>query len=290
MADKILVTGAAGLLGADLVEYLKDNYNVIPARRTDFDITDKAGSLELILSKRPGIVIHCAAMADVNACQKNSELAMAVNADGAKNIALACREIGCRMIHISTDYVFNGEKEVPYIEDDPPGPVNIYGESKLAGERYVSEILPDAVILRVAWLYGLSGDSFVKRLIARGRDYLSLKENGQNPEPIRMVDDQIGTPTRTDEIARQIEIILLKKMVGLFHCTAAGGCSRYELARLVFSIINLDIEVVPCKRQDFPDQAPRPRYSILENARLKKDDLDIMRDYGTTLIEFIKSL
>ncbi len=290
MDDKILVTGGTGLLGGDLVTYFTDKYDLISAGSRDFDIRDRKNTIEFITSKKPDIVIHAAAMADVNACQTDESLAMAINADGAGNVAMACRDIGARLVFISTDYVFNGEKETPYVEDDLPDPVNIYGESKLAGERHVADILPDAVILRVAWLYGSAPNSFIQRLIRLGKEHQEARIKGLITEPFRMVEDQIGTPTWTLEAARQIELILEKELTGLIHCTAGGACSRYELARLVFSLLNMDIEVEPCHRADFPDQAPRPPYTPLENARLARANCDIMRDYGTALIEFVKSL
>lgn len=291
MAERLLITGATGLLGGDLAAFFAGSYDVIAAGSRECDIRDHDRTMSFIESNKPDIVLHAAAWADVDACERDETLAMAINAGGAGNVAKACRENGVRMVQYSTDYVFDGTKELPYVEDDDVNPINVYGRSKYAGEQAVREALPDAAILRVAWLYGSGKRSFVQSLIGRGREYLAQKEAGKNPSSLKMVSDQIGTPTWTREVARQTEVVLRKKLSGIVHCTAEGACSRYDMAAMVLRLMGLDVVVEPCRRKDFAaGQAPRPLYTPLENAALKKIDASIMRDYGSALMEFVKQL
>lgn len=284
VADKILIIGATGLLGADLSRYFGARFDRIAVGSADLDIRHESATVAFIRKTRPDIVINAAAWADVDACQKNPRKAFAVNAEGAAHVAASCKETGARLIHFSTDYVFDGGKETPYSEDDPTGPVNIYGQSKRDGEKRVLEMLPEAAVVRVAWLYNESTKSFITRLIERGRR--------PSPEagPVKMVSDQIGSPTWTDEVVRQTEIIIDRKLSGIIHCTAEGACSRYDLARLLFALLKLDIPVVECSRKDFPDRAPRPAYTPLANTALDRAKCNNMKDYGSALRAFLKTI
>jgi dTDP-4-dehydrorhamnose reductase len=279
----MLIIGATGLLGADLARYFGEKYERVAVGSADLDIRHKTAVADFIRQVKPDIVLNAAAWTDVDACQKDIQKAFAINADGAGNIAAGCREAGARLIHYSTDYVFDGRKETPYVEDDPTEAVNVYGQSKIEGERAVLKILPEAVILRVAWLYNNNRKSFITRLVERA------KENKPGSAPIRMITDQIGTPTWNDEVVRQTEVVIDKKLTGIIHCTAEGACSRYDQARLLFTLLNLDVPIIECRRGDFPDRAPRPAYTPLANGVLDKAGCNIMKDYGSALRDFIKS-
>lgn len=289
MTERLLITGGTGLLGGDLAAFFSDSYDVVAVGSAICDIRDYDQTVAFIVSRKPDVVLHAAAWADVNACEDDEARAMAINAEGSKNVAVGCREAGARLVYYSTDYVFDGTKELPYVEDDAVNPINVYGRSKYAGEQLVCEVMSEAAILRVAWLYGGGPGSFVKELIRRGREYLLKSDEGESPAPLTMVSDQIGTPTWTMEVARQTEVVLQKKLGGIYHCTAEGACSRYDMAVTIFRLLGMDVAVEPCPRKKFAiNQAPRPLYTPLENAALKKIDSSIMRDYGSALIEFIQ--
>jgi dTDP-4-dehydrorhamnose reductase len=215
---------------------------------------------------------------------------MAVNADGTGNVARACGENQTRLIYYSTDYVFDGQAERPYIETDPTGPVNYYGVSKLEGEKQVQTVLDDYLILRVAWLYSASPKSFINRLIESGERQLSDKDKGRSVKPIKVVSDQVGTPTAAADIARQTALLLDKKPVGVFHCTAGGGTSRYDLAKFVFASLGMDVELEPCAAKDFNWRAPRPLYTVLENKKLDELGLNKMPDYKQAIREYLRSI
>ena len=287
MPVKMLITGGTGLLGSELGGFFSSDYEVFAAGSSDVDIRyhDRvAGFLDRI---RPDIVLHCAALADVDRCERENELAFAVNADGTENVAMACRRLGCRMIHYSTDYVFGGEKPSSYVETDATNPVNVYGRSKLEGENRVAAILPDSVILRVAWLYGDQSRSFINRLIVEGQAQLKDRSSGKPAIPVRAVSDRVGCPTWTLEVARQTKLILEHGLRGLFHCTAIDGTSRFELSGMLFEHLSMNVELMSCDSRDFPDQAPRPHFTLLENRRLNDLGLNIMRDYKTALFDFL---
>ncbi len=279
----MLIIGATGILGADLSKYFGQKYNRMAIGSDDLDIRHKAATVAFVRDFKPDIVLNPAAWTDVDACQNDPKKAFAVNTDGAANVATACKEAGARLLHYSTDYVFDGRKETPYVESDPTGAVNVYGHSKLEGEKQVLEILPDAAVVRVAWLYNDSRKSFVMRLIDRA------SHNPSKEEPIKMITDQVGTPTWNDEVVRQTEIIIDKNITGIIHCSAEGACSRYDQAALLFSLLKLDVPMAECLRKDFPDRAPRPAYTPLTNGVLDKAGCNIMKDYGAALRDFLQT-
>lgn len=283
MAGKVLIIGATGLLGADLSRYFGAKYDRIGIGSADLDIRHKSATAAFIKQLRPEIVINAAAWTNVDACQKDRQKAFDINAEGAGNIAAACKEARARLVHFSTDYVFDGEKKEPYSEGDQTGPVNIYGQSKLDGEKQVLSRLPEAAVVRVAWLYNNSGKSFVPRLIERGR------RSSVETEPIMMITDQIGAPTWTDEVVRQTDVIIDKKITGIIHCTSGGACSRFDLAQLLFASLGREVPLAACSRRDFPDRAPRPAYTALANSVLDRAGANNMKNYKTALQEFLET-
>jgi len=287
MPPKILVTGANGQLGSDLVLILKNDYDLTPIDIDELNITDESSVRKYLALIRPNIIIHSAAYTDVDGCETNIDLAMSVNAEGTKNIALTCKEISAKMIYFSTDYVFNGEKSSPYRESDNPDPVTVYGRSKLLGEQFIQEILDDYVIIRIAWLYGFKGHNFVKTIIKLGQQQMREKADGMTIQSLKIVNDQTGNPTWSRELALQTKCCIENDLKGLFHGSAGGECSWYEFAKLIFEKLNLDVDIKRCKTDEFPRPAKRPRYSSLENDCLSKIGLDQMRNYKDALNDFL---
>jgi len=260
------VIGANGQLGLEVCNVLEGEYEVIPATREDADITNLDQVLSLVDKTSPEAIINTAAYTDVDGCEKDKEKAFLVNALGARNVAIAAREVDAKLVHISTDYVFDGTKEGPYREYDPPSPLNTYGWSKFLGEQLVKEQNPRSFILRVAWLYSAHRKNFVKTMLKLARER----------QEIRVVSDQRGNPTFAGDVARQIQVLLDTHSYGLYHCVSQGSCSRFEFAKEIFRIAGLNVKLIPVKSSEFPTVARRPPHSVLENFMLKIQDLDIM--------------
>jgi len=277
---RILVTGANGQLGYDLLRFLADkrDFEVIPAGRSDFDITDYIKVKSYIKNVRPDLIIHAAAFTAVDDCESQKDLAFKVNALGARNAASAARYVGAKLVYISTDYVFDGDKEEPYREFDTPNPINIYGQSKLLGEGFVKEQMSEFFIVRTAWLYGRKGKNFVKTM-------LQLAMQGRE---LRVVNDQRGTPTCTEDVAKQLMRLMSTELYGTYHCTSQGECSWYDFAREVFKCANLNVKVIPVSTEEFPRPAKRPKNSVLDNYMLRLEDLDMMPDWRDALNHFMR--
>ena len=258
--------GANGQLGLEVCNVLEGEYEVIPATREDADITNLDQVLSLVDKTSPEAIINTAAYTDVDGCEKDKEKAFLINALGARNVAIAAREVDAKLVHISTDYVFDGTKEGPYREYDPPSPLNTYGWSKFLGEQLVKEQNPRSFILRVAWLYSAHRKNFVKTMLKLARER----------QEIRVVSDQRGNPTFAGDVARQIQVLLDTHSYGLYHCVSQGSCSRFEFAKEIFRIAGLNVKLIPVKSSEFPTVARRPPHSVLENFMLKIQDLDIM--------------
>ncbi|MGB7569364.1 MAG: NAD(P)-dependent oxidoreductase, partial [Chitinivibrionales bacterium] len=205
----------------------------------------------------------------------------AVNSNGIAHIARAARAINARVVHFSTDYVFDGTKNRPYVESDGANPQSVYGKSKLDGDRRLAQMLPDHIILRVAWLYGVHGQHFIKKIRDRA---LQMQGTGK---PLKVVTDEVGTPTYTVDVCRQTLKLLTTDHRGTFHCTNEGFCSRYEFAREILKTYAIDVPLEPCTSKDFVLPAPRPAYSVLENQRLKQLGINIMRDWKVAFGEYV---
>ncbi len=287
MACDIMVTGCRGQLGRDLVASFSADHSVRGVDLDELDIRDRERTLEAIRKADPGTVLHAAAYTDVDGCEGNRELAMAVNADGAENIALACRKVGARIVYYSTDYVFDGNADRPYTEDDQTNPQTVYGQSKLAGEQAVQNALDDYVILRIAWLYGRHGRNFVKTMIKLGFQQRRDRHGGREIAPLKVVDDQLGAPCWTMDIARQTRAVLSGRHTGLFHATSGGETSWYGLAQAIFAAMDIDVVVEACTSDEFPRPAPRPKRSTLSNQRLNEAGLNVMPDWKTPLETFL---
>ena len=278
---KILITGANGLLGHELSSILKGH--TILLSHSQLDISDPESVNKQIDSSSPDIIINSAAYTQVDACETNYDLAFKSNAIGPKNLAIKCKQLGIPLIHISTDYVFEGneKKNSPLVEDDKLGPRTVYGKTKLEGEKMVQENCQKYFILRTAWLYG-EGKNFVKTMLSLSKKNKELK----------VVNDQIGSPTYAKDLAKAIKEIIEKKSdkYGIYHVTNKGEVSWYEFAKKIFEIKNIEIKVNPCTSEEFPRPAPRPHYSVLSNQKWIDAGFTPMRDYEEALNEYLDSL
>lgn len=274
---KILITGSNGMLGHDLIEVLKDNHELILTTSKTLDITDKESTIECIRENKPDVVINSAAYTDVDGCETNQDLAYAVNGEGVRNLALGCKEVDCPLVHVSTDYVFDGTARDPIEEDGEIGPISIYGKSKLKGEEAILEILDKYFIVRTAWLYGINGKNFPKTM-------LELAEN--HPE-ITVVYDEVGTPTYTPDLAYGISQLIETDYYGIYHLTNSGSCSWCEFAKYIFEIADRDVNVIPVTASEFSRPAPRPAYSVLKNKRWIDNGFEPLRDYKEAIKEYI---
>jgi len=217
-------------------------------------------------------------MTNVDGCEGNKDVAYQVNAIGPKNLALACEKYGCRLLHVSTDYVFDGLGTRPYVETNTPAPNTAYGRSKLAGERFVLETCKNSCICRTAWLYGYAGNNFVKTMLRLAREKGSLT----------VVDDQVGNPTSAVDLAWQLVLLAASEETGIFHCTCNGEAVSWNVfARRIMEKAGLAVEVKACTTAEFPRPAKRPAYSALENKHLKDTIGDSMRDWKEALDSFL---
>jgi dTDP-4-dehydrorhamnose reductase len=278
---KILICGAGGQLGSDCTAVLNQKHDVIPASSKDLDISNLNAVEDLIHRRAPDIVLNCAAYTKVDACETEREQAWNINAEGPKNIALSVSRYGGKLLQISTDYVFDGKKEPPaaYAEDNETAPLSFYGRTKLEGELAVQQETDRYIIIRTAWLYGIKGQNFLKTMLK-----LSLK----NPEKdIKVVNDQYGSPTWSYSLAKQVEKLIEINAQGIYHATSEGYCTWYELAEYFLDTIGVKHTVIPCSTEEYLVPAPRPRNSILENERLKKENMNLMPDWQDAINEFI---
>ncbi len=275
---KILITGSNGMLGHDLIEALKDKHELVLTTSKTLDITDRDSTIECIKENKPDVVINSAAYTDVDGCETNQDLAYAVNGEGVRNLALGCREVGCPLVHVSTDYVFDGTARDPIDEEGVIGPISVYGKSKLKGEEAILEILDKYFIVRTAWLYGINGKNFPKTML----------ELAKNHKEITVVYDEVGTPTYTPDLAYGISQLIETDHYGIYHLTNSGSCSWCEFSRYIFEIADKDVKVIPVTASEFSRPAPRPSYSVLKNKRWIENGFEPLRDYKEAIQEYIE--
>jgi len=258
---KILITGSKGQLGRALIKQFKGKPNVslVLTDLDEMDITDIDDIKRVVCLHKPDVVVNCAAHTGVDMCEDDKEKAYIINVDGAKNIAKVANKVGSKMIHISTDYVFDGDSKAPYQETDKPNPQSVYGMSKMLGEQEVLKNNEKSFILRTSWLYG-EGNNFVKTMLNLSTKMDSLK----------VVDDQVGAPTSAKEVAKAVAVLINSEEYGIYHGTCQGSCSWYGFAKTIFELKGIKIEVTPCTTSEFPMVAKRPKYSVLENKAFKE--------------------
>ena len=256
---RALVTGAGGMLGGAVAEAMGPDWDVLEADIGEFDVSNGDETRAAVEAASPDVVINCAAYTDVDGAESDPESAFAVNAAGAGSVARAAAAAGARLIHISTDYVFDGMKDGPYTEDDDPNPMGVYGESKLEGEKQVLRSDGACLILRTAWLFGSRGRNFVDTV-------LSLAAEGR---PLRIVDDQRGSPTYARDLAAIIRELACSRVTGILNATNSGATTWYGFALTILQDAGIsDVAVVPVATSEFPRPAPRPRSSVLSLDRL----------------------
>jgi dTDP-4-dehydrorhamnose reductase len=276
-----MITGDKGQLGADCKNVLGETHEILGVDIDEVDIT-KLPDIELLVQKfTPNIIVNCAAYTRVDDCEIEKELSWHANVTGAENLAKCVDKHGGCLIHISTDYVFDGRKKVPepYVETDVPNPVSYYGITKLEGEEAIRRTTDQHIILRTAWLYGVRGHNFLKTMLK-----LCLK-NSDNI--IKVVNDQFGSPTWTYRLALQIERLIETNNRGIFHASADGYCTWYELAVYFLKKMELPYNIIPCTTEEYPTPAARPMNSILENRNLKEKGIDIMANWKSDVDKFI---
>jgi dTDP-4-dehydrorhamnose reductase len=273
---KILVTGANGQLGTDIIKHF--NKDEVYGYDVDvLDITDIKQVVDLVKQIKPELIINCAAYTNVDGCEQNEELAYKVNAIGARNLAVAALETNSKLLHISTDFVFDGCTNKPYLEFDTPNPLSIYGKSKFAGEELIRQICPRHYILRTAWLYGKNGNNFVKTML----------KLGQEKKTLTVVDDQIGSPTFTEDLIGAISEVIKTDAYGTYHATNNGFCSWNEFAKKIFEYAGMqEIEVLPISTEELGRPAKRPQYSVLRNFMLEAQYNYKMRNWEEALKEY----
>ncbi len=268
--EKFLITGASGMLGQDLVPVLEDEgFEIVETNRKNFDVTNFDQARKILETENPDFVIHCAAYTNVDGAEEEVEKARNINVKGTENISEICGKNNITMIYISTDYVFDGEKKSPYTPDDKPNPLNIYGKTKLEGEKAVQKNCKKYYIVRTSWLYGHHGKNFVETMI-------SLTDK---PE-LKVVNDQTGCPTWTVELANGITN-LIEEMpeFGIYHICGSGETSWYGFAKEIFKIIGKKVNLIPCTTNEFPRPAKRPKYSVMDNNGICRDWRLALKDY-----------
>lgn len=278
---KILVIGANGMLGNDLMKRGRASarHEVVPATHSDLEITDSNSTQGFIDHVRPKLVILSAAYTRVDDCETNQRHAMAVNGEGARNVAEACRKAKARLFYISSDYVFDGKKKKPFTEDDPTSPINVYGESKLKGEQAIQELLEDYLIIRTSWLYGVHGDNFVDTMLRLAEAKSKLK----------VVDDQIGSPTYTMDLAEALIELAGNDVKGILNVTNTGHCSWYEFALKIFEMRGVrGVTVSPVSTAEFNAPAVRPANSVLSSERYRKITGSTLRHWHEGLAAFLE--
>jgi len=270
-----LVLGANGMLGQDLTKEL-ENQNLKAFDKSQCDITNYDQVRSVI--KDVDIVINCAAYTAVDDAETNRDLAFKINGQGSKNLAIRCNEIGAKLVHFSTDYVFSGDANHAYQENDEPSPKSVYGKSKLAGELEVRQNIPHGhYIIRTAWLYGKNGKHF-------GKTILNLAKSN---ERLKVVDDQIGQPTWTKDLAKKtVEVVVKSAPTGIYHGTSEGQVSWFEYAQNIFELAGLDKNrLEPVKSDRFPRPAPRPHFSVLGHESFEASRIEPIRQWREALLE-----
>jgi dTDP-4-dehydrorhamnose reductase len=280
----VAVIGANGQLGRDVSSAFADEgHSVTGLTHQDVEISSLASVREALGGLRPELVVNTSAFHHVEKCEADPALAFAVNGIGARNLAQITEEAGATLMHVSTDYVFDGEKSTPYTEDDAPAPLNVYGNTKLSGELFVRSMNPRHFVVRTSAIYGENpcrakgGLNFVD---------LMLKLSKERKE-LRVVDDEFVSPTPTAQIARQLVVLSRSSDYGLYHATSEGSCSWFEFAAAIFDLTKTKIHLEPARPGEFPAKVPRPKYSVLENQALQSKSLNVFTDWKRGLETYL---
>jgi dTDP-4-dehydrorhamnose reductase len=281
---KVAVVGANGQLGWDVVRAFATNGDeVCPLTHADIELENIDSVFRTISEMRPRVIVNTAAMHHVENCELNPQKAFAVNALGTRNLALVARETRAVFMHVSTDYVFDGGKQLPYEEDDMPRPLNVYGNSKLAGEYFAQSVTDEHFVLRTSALYGITGCR-----AKGGLNFIQLMlKLARERDQIRVVDTEVVSPTSTAELARQIVVLSRSDCYGLYHATAEGSCSWFKFAQTIFSFTGTRTNLIMASPDEFPAKVPRPKYSVLENLGLKNCGLNRFEPWQSGLRAYL---
>jgi dTDP-4-dehydrorhamnose reductase len=276
---KILLLGHQGMLGSDLLLKLKIEHEVVGLDKKEIDIVSANGCQEAIKTIEPDIVINAAAYTNVDGCETAKDECFAVNAEAVKNIADACRNKNIRIIHFSTDYVFDGAAKQPYQEDHQCNPINTYGASKMAGERNLKSLSDNYILIRTAWLYGVNGKNFVQTIL----------EKVKTAKKLTVVDDQIGSPTHTKDLAAAVDLLIKQNAKGIFHITNRGSCSWYQFALKILQEAGIhEIDVTPIKSDQLQRPARRPAYSVLSMQKFIQTTGKTMQPWQLGLQDYLE--
>ncbi len=279
---RILVTGVKGQLGHDVVnEMVKRGLEPVGVDLEEMDITDAGACRRVITEAKVDAVIHCAAYTAVDAAEDNVDVCRKVNADGTRNIAEVCRDLDIKMMYISTDYVFDGQGTRPWEPDDERHPLNVYGQTKYEGELAVEELVKKFFIVRIAWVFGVNGKNFIKTMLRIG------KERGA----ATVVDDQIGSPTYTYDLARLVVDMIQTDRYGIYHATNEGLCSWYEFACQIFKAAGMNqVKVTPVDSTAFPAKAKRPHNSRMDKSKLAENGFEPLPSWEDALERYLKEI
>jgi dTDP-4-dehydrorhamnose reductase len=281
---KIVVIGANGQLGSELCDQLVKKHQVIGLTHADIEITDIDNVSKVLKELRPGVILNTAAYHNLPDCEKYPEKLFQVNGIGAFHLAQIADDLGSVLVHYSTDYVFDGNKKAPYVESDQPNPLNIYALTKLNGESLIKNYCKKYFILRISGIYGKT----VCR--AKGKNFITtMQKAAKENEVVKVVDDEILTPTSVHEIAKNTNVLMDTEAYGLYHMTCEGYCSWFEFASIIFKELGIKTPLISCKSNEFPMTIKRPAYSVLENQNLKTVNLNQMVHWKDALISFLKS-
>lgn len=279
---KVLVTGVKGQLGYDVVRELQSRgHEAIGVDIEEMDITDETAVSRVMEETAPEAVIHCSAFTAVDRAEEEQELCYKVNVQGTENIAKMCQKLGCKMLYLSTDYIFSGEGQRPWEPEDTPSPLNAYGQSKYQGEVALRQYVDKYFIVRISWVFGINGNNFIKTMLRLG------KENGA----VKVVDDQIGSPTYTFDLAKLLVDMIETEQYGAYHATNEGICSWYEFAKEIFQEANMkEVTVTPVSSEEFPVKAKRPKNSRMSKKKLVQNGFSLLPSWQDAVRRYIEEL
>ncbi|MBS3200944.1 dTDP-4-dehydrorhamnose reductase [Turicibacter bilis] len=275
---KVLVTGVKGQLGYDVVKELeKRGHQPIGVDRDEMDLMDNAAIRTFIMELKPEAIIHCAAYTAVDKAEEEVETCYQINAESVKVISECAKELDVKLIYISTDYVFNGTKEGEYVETDLPNPINVYGASKLKGEQYVQGLLEKYYIVRISWVFGVNGNNFIK----------TMRRLGSERDKLNIINDQIGSPTYTADLAPLLVDMMETDKYGIYHATNEGTCSWYEFANEIFKQSGIEVKTNPITTDQYPTAAKRPMNSRMSKAKLKANGFSLLPTWKEALKNYL---
>lgn len=278
---KILLLGHKGMLGSDLFLQLGKKHEITGLDKDEIDIASLSECRKAVDENAPEIVINAAAYTDVDGCEKAKEECFNINAEAVKNIAESCRKKNIRIIHFSTDYVFDGNSSEPYKEDHGCNPINLYGAAKLAGERYLQSLSNNYLLIRTEWLYGKNGKNFVRTIL----------EKAGTTNKLEIVDDQIGSPTYTRDLAAAVDLLMGRNIAGIFHITNRGSCSWFQFTQKILQETGITgVQVLPIKSDKLGRPARRPHYSVLSMQKFTQATGKIMQPWQLALQDYLQNM